>query len=202
MLIWVWGRNKTREAYQSFAGSVTIGHLVDLYNRVWGSPRGVLEDEHGRFVGTGRAVMVLSPAVVDSMASVEPPALRSCLRQNGAMPAYIMFLTVNEAPVPYIEGNRYTRIPLLEDRIFSVAVEKGFMEDLPIPKILLGLEALGLLPIPKEGWEAVVGDEVITVTKDCSFLTRKLAAAYAFIRRLALPAYTYFGVVKQYSNII
>lgn len=202
MLVWVWGRNKTRQAYQTFAEPVSIARLVDLYKRVWSSPRGVLEDKHGRFVGTDRAVLVLAPSMVDDLSSLEPPSLRSYLRQNGTMPAYIMFLTINEAPVPYIEGERYRKVTLLEGKILSVAVLKGFMEDLPMLKILEDLDSLGVLPASKEGWEAIVGDEVITVTKECSYVTRKLATAYGFLRRLALPAYTYFGVTGTVSRYV
>lgn len=202
MLIWVWGRNKTREAYHSFAGSATIERFITLYRKVWNSPAGVLEDEHGRFPGTDRAIAVLVAEPLVDVSAMQPLALRSCLRQNGAMPRYVMFLNIDEAPVPHIEGERYTWASLYNGAVVSVKVSKGFMESLTVPEMLAELERLKILPVPKEGWEAVVGEEFISTNEDCPFFVRRLAALYGLLRRVAQPAYTYFGITGEVPRYV
>jgi KUP system potassium uptake protein len=73
-----------------------------------------------------------------------PPALAHNLRYNKILHEHVIVLTVTTTHTPYVPPDQQVQVQSLEQGVYNVRVQYGFMQDPDVPRALLTARDLGV----------------------------------------------------------
>lgn len=171
MQLWSWGKQKLSLIYSP--EGLTVSELLSLKDVEW----------RGYFP---RQVCFFAASPVTSLESMIPLTLQTFMQRIHVLPSEIVFVTIKIHNEPFVDGERVERYQL-QDNMFSIVINYGYMED---PKILDILEEQNV-----KG-NIVVGDHEIFSDCDEGFHNLRVRL-FRNLMRLSLPSYRYFGLRGQ-----
>ncbi len=188
---WNWGRNMVFKAYDNYNERRKMSAIVALKQKLE-EGSGVVVDERGQFVESGRAVIFMVATPIKTLEDNVPALLRSFMRNYGAIPKYTILLTVTETKHSRMHGNRY-EINNFGYNVYGVVAKFGFTEDIQIEPIIKDLSEK--IPVLKHGKYMIeAGSEELRIDHVHSSLVTKMRIRFfRRLQRISTPTYRYFG---------
>lgn len=188
MRVWSWGKQRIDLAMAKYP-TISVKELISLKKKMT--------------VHLSKPVVIMTPQSVEYLTNKVPVVQQMFLDRYQMIPQDIIFLTVVQHRIPYMENDRYHVTSLYENvtkgSIVSVKMNFGFMEEPDVERHLEGLARHHEIKIsehPKEWLIHIVDDRMVT-SAGLSVIKLGIVKLFQIIHRNSLRAVDYFGLGNQ-----
>ncbi len=193
MKTWAWGRGKVKETFYSLP-DMTVKHICTIKKNSLNS--------------MPRTVILMTPTLVNT-ASQSVPALKQMFWERyGLLPKNLVFLNIQIAKSPHVNGKRYEVTTFYEDTkkgsIRSIVVKFGFMEELNVEKALFDMAADKTLPIGSDAtkWLVHIANERMLINSASRGFRRFRLNLFRIMLRNSARADHFFGLGNKIALTI
>lgn len=193
---WQWGRRLLTNAFRQYTSNrkKNMAWLLGIKRHLL-EHGGVFDDGSQRFVQLERIVIFMLSHAVEYPSDAIPVTLSTHMHRTGALPKWLIMLTIQYARVPNVHKNRY-HVSNLGAQTLAIKARFGFMEQPQMNTILKDLR--GQITVDLTRADIEVGEEEIMIRKENTGpLTRFRATLFRTLLRFSVPAYRHFGIIEH-----
>lgn len=195
VLTWHWGRDLVRGAYSAYltyASPKDMGWLVGVKKHLEKHPEFVEHPRPRRVVELDRAVVFLVSKPITTITDNVPPILRIFTKRHGALPKYIVLLTIKQDKVPFVSVNNRMKVTDFGHNMLAVTAHFGFMQDPNGVDILHTLKEEGYMGRRLHRCIVEAAEEELFITKSTRVIDKLRIHVYLFFKKVSPEAYHYF----------
>lgn len=195
VIAWNWGRDLVRGAYVSYleyASPRNMEWLVEAKRRLTHDREYVEETRQRKYVELDRAVMFLVSKPVKHRTENIPIILRIFMKRHGAIPKYIVLLTIVQEKKPYVSDDRRIKVIDFDENILSVQAHYGFMQSPNGLEVLKQLKTEGYMGRSLHRCTVEAAEEELFLTKGARFIDKLRIRVYLLFKSISPEAYHYF----------
>lgn len=195
VLIWDWGRDLVRGAYvayQAHASPRDMEWLVKVKRHLRQHPEYIEVTRSRRYVELDRAVVFLVSKPVTSLSANIPLILRIFMKRHGALPRYIVLLTIVQHKKPFVDIKKRITVTTFDENVMSVTAHYGFMQEVDGLDILHLLKQDGYMGLNLHRCTVEAAEEELFITRGARFIDKLRLRVYLFFKSISPEAYHYF----------
>jgi len=195
VLTWDWGRDIVRGAYSTYleyASPRDMAWLANVKKHFKQHHEYIEESRQRRYVELDRAVVFLVSKPVTSLSDNIPIILRIFMKRHGALPKYIVLLTIVQEKKPFVSAERRIHVTDFDYNVLSVTAHFGFMQSPNGLDILHLLKQDGYMSRSLHRCTVEAAEEELFFTKGARFVDKIRMRVYLFFKAISPEAYHYF----------
>lgn len=195
ILTWDWGRDLVRGAYSaylSYASPRDIAWLVKVKKHLEKHVEYIERPRPRRLVELDRAVVFLVSKPVSKPTDNIPIILRIFMKRHGALPKYIVLLTIVQDKVPFVSIKKRVKVTDFGHNMLAVSAHFGFMQSPNGLDILHILKEEGYMGRRLHRCTVEAAEEEVFITKSTQFIDKLRVKVYLLFKKVSPEAYHYF----------
>lgn len=197
VLTWNWGRDLVRGAYSAYlthASPRDMAWLVKVKRHLNHHSAYTEETRLRRYVELDRAVVFLVSKPITSLSNNIPIILRIFMKRHGALPRYIVLMTIVQDKVPFVNINKRISVTDFDENVVSVTAHFGFMQNPNGLDILHILKKDGYISHSVHRCTVEAAEEGLFISKSARFIDKVRVRVYLLFKKLSPEAYHYFSL--------
>lgn len=194
-LAWDWGRDLVRGAYSAYltyASPRDMAWLVNVKRHLMHHKEYSEKERQRRYVELDRAVVFLVSKPVTQATQNIPIILRIFMKRHGALPKFIVLLTIVQEKKPFIDIDKRIKVTDFDYNVLSVTAHFGFMQSPDGLEILHLLKEKGYMGYSLHRCSVEAAEEELFITKGARFMDKLRVRVYFFFKKVSPEAYHYF----------
>ncbi len=195
ILTWKWGRGLVRGAYSTYmayASHRDMEWLVNAKRHLRQHKEYTEQSRQRQYVELDRAVVFLVSKPVTSLSANIPLILRIFMKRHGALPRYIVLLTIVQEKKPFVSIEKRISVTDFDFNVLSVTAHYGFMQNPNGLDILQLLKQDGYMGRSLHRCTVEAAEEELFITKSARFIDKLRLRVYLIFKKISPEAYHYF----------